>query len=89
VFVYSADSWTEVYDATGRRLLYGLSVGHATRRLEGVAPFSVLLGDASGVTIEVGGRTESFSPFVRADHTAWFLIAADGRVIAAPRKNGG
>jgi cytoskeleton protein RodZ len=89
MFVYSADSWTEVYDANGRRLLYGLSLGHVTRRLEGVPPLSVLLGDASGVTLEVGGREESFSPFVRADHTAWFLIAADGRVLAAPRKKGG
>ncbi|HUA25179.1 MAG TPA: RodZ domain-containing protein [Steroidobacteraceae bacterium] len=89
IFVYSANSWTEVHDATGRRLLYGLSLGRATRRLEGVPPLSVLLGDASGVTLEVGGRPESFSPFVRADHTAWFLIAADGRVLAAPRKNGG
>jgi cytoskeleton protein RodZ len=89
IFVYSADSWTEVHDATGRRLLYGLSLGHVTRRLEGVPPLSVLLGDASGVTLEVGGHPESFSPFVRADHTAWFLIAADGRVLAAPRKNGG
>jgi len=89
IFVYSADSWTEVRDATGRRLLYGLLLGRATRRLEGVPPLSVLLGDASGVTLEVGGRPESFSPFVRADHTAWFLIAADGRVLAAPRQNGG
>jgi cytoskeleton protein RodZ len=89
LFVYSNDSWTEVYDATGRRLLYGLSLGHATRRLEGVPPLSVLLGDADDVTIEVGGRPESFAPFVRADHTAWFLIAADGRMQPAPRKNGG
>jgi len=36
VFTYSADSWTEVYDATGRRLLYGLSTGPATHKLEGV-----------------------------------------------------
>jgi len=89
IFVYSSDSWTEVYDGTGRRLLYGLSLGHATRRLEGVPPLSVLLGDASGVTIEVGGHAESLSPFVRPDHTAWFLIAADGRIHAAPRRNGG
>jgi cytoskeleton protein RodZ len=89
IFMYSTDSWTEVHDATGRRLLYGLSLGHATRRLEGVPPLSVLLGDASGVTIKVGGHAEPFSAFVRADHTAWFMIAADGRVLAAPRKNGG
>ncbi|HUN71724.1 MAG TPA: RodZ domain-containing protein [Steroidobacteraceae bacterium] len=89
VFTYSADSWTEVHDATGRRLLYGLSTSPATRKLEGVPPLSVLLGDASGVTVEVGGRTASISRFVRPDHTAWFLIAADGRLLAAPRRNGG
>jgi cytoskeleton protein RodZ len=89
VFTYAADSWTEVYDATGRRLLYGLCTGPATRKLEGVPPLSVLLGDASGVTIEIGGRAASISRFVRADHTARFLIAADGRVLAAPQKKGG
>jgi len=89
VFTYSADSWTEVYDATGRRLLYGMSTGPATRKLQGVPPLNVMLGNASDVTIEVGGRAESMSHFVRADHTARFLIAADGRLLAAPRKNGG
>jgi len=89
VFTYSADSWTEVYDATGRRLLYGLSTGPATHKLEGVPPLSVTLGDAGGVTIEVGGRAASISRFVRSDHTAHFLIAADGSVLAAPRKKGG
>jgi cytoskeleton protein RodZ len=89
LFVYSTDSWTEVYDATGRRLLYGLSTGHARYKVDGIPPFSVLLGDAGGVTIEVGGRTASISRFVRPDHTAWFRLAADGSVLAAPRKNGG
>lgn len=88
-FKYSADSWTEVYDATGRRLLYGMSTGPATRQLEGVPPLSVMLGDANGVTIEVGGHEASISRFVRSDHTARFLIAADGRVLPAPPKKGG
>jgi cytoskeleton protein RodZ len=89
VFTYSASSWTEVYDATGRKLLYGLSPGPATRKLQGVPPLSVMLGDARDVTIAVGGRAASISSFVRSDHTARFLIGADGRVLAAPRKNGG
>ena len=89
IFTYSADSWTEVYDATGRRLLYGLSTGPATHKLEGVPPLSVMLGDADDVTIEIAGRPASISRFVRSDHTARFLIAADGRALAAPRKNGG
>ncbi|MGH8180483.1 MAG: helix-turn-helix domain-containing protein [Steroidobacteraceae bacterium] len=89
VFTYSTDSWTEVYDATGRRLLYGLSTGPATHKLEGIPPLSVTLGDADGVTIDVAGRPASISRFVRSDHTARFLIAADGHALAAPRKNGG
>ncbi|MGA7537798.1 MAG: RodZ domain-containing protein [Steroidobacteraceae bacterium] len=89
VLTYSGDSWTEVYDATGRRLLYGLAAGPATRRIEGVAPLSVVLGDASGVTLQVGGRAASIARFVRSDHIARFMIAADGRVLAAPRKTGG
>ncbi|MGH8298817.1 MAG: helix-turn-helix domain-containing protein [Steroidobacteraceae bacterium] len=89
VLTYSADCWTEVYDATGRRLLYGLSMGPATRKLEGVPPLDVLLGYASGVTLEVGGRAASISRFVRPDHTARFLIAGDGGVLAAPPKKGG
>jgi len=86
---YSADSWTEVYDATGRRLLYGMSTGPATRRLQGAPPLNVILGDASKVTLAVDGRAESLSHFVRPDHTARFLIAADGQLLAVPRKNGG
>jgi cytoskeleton protein RodZ len=90
VLTYNADSWTEVYDATGRKLLYGLSNGPATRRVEGVPPLSVMLGNASEVSVEVGGHTASISRFVRSDHTARFLIAADGRALAAaPRKKGG
>lgn len=88
-FKYSADSWTEVYDATGRRLLYGMSTGPASRQLEGVPPLSVMLGDADAVTIEVGGHEAAISRFVRSDHTARFLIAADGRVLPAPPKKGG
>jgi cytoskeleton protein RodZ len=89
ILTYTADSWTEVYDASGRRLLYGLSTGSATRKLEGVPPLSVMLGDARAVTIEVGGRQASISRFVRSDHTARFLITADGRVLAPPPKKGG
>jgi cytoskeleton protein RodZ len=89
VLAYSADSWTEVDDATGRHLLYGLASGPATRRVAGLPPLRVVLGDASDVTLEVGGRATSFARFVRADHSARFLIAADGRVLALPRKNGG
>jgi cytoskeleton protein RodZ len=87
-FKYAAESWTEVYDASGRRLLYGLAAAPAIRTLDGLPPLSVTLGDATGVTIEVDGREASIARFVRPDHTARFLIAADGRLLAAPPKKG-
>ncbi len=88
-FKYAADSWTEVYDASGRRLLYGMAAAPATHTLDGMPPLSVTLGDAIGVTIEVDGREASIARFVRPDHTARFLITADGRLLAAPPKKGG
>ncbi len=86
---FSAASWTEVYDANGRRLLYGLYAGPAIRKLEGAPPLSVTLGDARVVTIEVGGRQASIARFVRSDHSARFLITAGGRALSPPPKKGG
>ena len=87
---FSAPTWVEVYDAGGRRLLYGMVTAPSARTLDGHGPLRVLLGDASSVTLQVNGRPASFARFVRANHTARFLIAADGRAMPAPaRADGG
>lgn len=87
---FSAPSWVEVYDSGGRRLLYRLATAPGVRVLEGRGPLTVLLGNASAVTLEVNGRPASFERFVRSDHTARFLIAADGRAMpAGARADGG
>ncbi len=56
ILSYSGDCWTEITDANGRRLFFGL--GQAGRKVElaGQAPFNVLFGDAANVDIEVDGR---------------------------------
>ena len=51
------ECWTEITDATGRRLYFGM--GQATQRIavRGAAPISVLLGNAGAARMEVDGRT--------------------------------
>jgi cytoskeleton protein RodZ len=80
---FSAPSWVEVYDSAGHRLLYGLATAPSARTLAGRGPLTVLLGNATGVTLEVNGRPASFAQFVRSDHTARFLLPADGRAMPA------
>ncbi len=87
---FSAASWVEVYDEANHRLLYGLVATPGVRTTAGQPPVRVLLGNAPGVALEVDGRAVSFAPFVRANHSAQFVIAPDGRLLpaAAPAKGG-
>ncbi len=51
----NGDSWTEVTDAEGKRLVYELLRTGADRSVEGTAPFRVFLGNAPAVSIEFNG----------------------------------
>ncbi|HSR63564.1 MAG TPA: RodZ domain-containing protein [Gammaproteobacteria bacterium] len=50
-------SWIEVYDAGDTRLYLGLATPGETIRLDGEAPYSVLLGYAPGVEVIFNGNT--------------------------------
>lgn len=64
---YQADSWTEVSDAAGRKLAYGLMSAGKTIKLRGEAPFKIFLGFATGVTVYYNGVLYDHSPFQRGD----------------------
>jgi len=49
---FSGDCWTEIHDATGKRLAYGLYGANDILSLEGSAPFKIKLGDPSVVAIK-------------------------------------
>ncbi len=51
----SKDSWVEVEDAKGKKLLYRLIKAPARRVVEGQAPFKVFLGNAPGVSLNYNG----------------------------------
>jgi len=64
---YQADSWTEVTDNAGRRLVYGLIKAGQDLTLKGEAPFRVFLGYAPGVTVYYNNDLFDHSPFQRRD----------------------
>lgn len=67
-------SWTEVYDANKERLLFGLVNSGSVKELQGKAPFRILLGNSSAVTINFNGEPYDHSEFERFDKTARFLV---------------
>jgi len=54
---YSGDCWTEITDASGRRLFFDLGKSGRTVNLTGEAPFTVLFGDAANVSLVVNGAS--------------------------------
>ena len=81
---FSALSWAEVSDASGRRLLQGLYAAGSTRTLSGAAPLRVILGNAPAVALRVNDQTVRLGGLVRHDGSARLLIDGDGRATPAP-----
>lgn len=76
---FSDTSWTEVYDATGKRLMFDNGVAGRVRTLTGTAPLKVTVGLASGVKLEVNGKS-AVIPRRPGRESARFTIGPDGTV---------
>ena len=59
------ESWADVRDASDNKLLYENVPAGRSVAIEGVAPFSVFLGNADGVRVEFNGRDFDFSRYKR------------------------
>lgn len=55
-FSFEQESWAEVTDARGERLVFGNNAAGRTVRVRGEPPFAVVLGKASVVRLLVGGE---------------------------------
>jgi cytoskeleton protein RodZ len=75
---FSADSWVDVHDATGRRLFAGNGRANSVKTIAGAAPMKVYLGFASGVQLEVNNRAVAIGPQFVAGDVAHFEAGADG-----------
>ena len=54
-FSFDAESWAEVTDARGERLLFGLNAAGRNVTVRGEPPFAIVLGDANAVRLAVDG----------------------------------
>ena len=71
---FSGDCWTEVGDATGRRLFFELGHSGRTVELTGRAPLAVLLGNSENVDVRVNGNEYPVSPSIAGSRTARLTI---------------
>jgi cytoskeleton protein RodZ len=76
---YSDASWTEIYDATGKQLMFNLGEIGRVRTVSGTPPIKVTLGNASAVTVQVNERSVVVPRRAGRD-SAKFLVNADGQV---------
>ncbi len=68
VFEFSERCWAEVRDANGRARIFGEIAAGTTRLLDkGPAPYTVVLGNASGVSITVDGVAYDLKRHARAN----------------------
>lgn len=76
---YSETSWTEIYDAEGKRLMFNLGEIGRVRTVSGTPPLRVTLGKASAVTVRVNEQP-IVVPRRAGRDSAKFSIGADGQV---------
>jgi cytoskeleton protein RodZ len=75
---FSGDSWVEVFDRSGRALMYDLGKSGTERTITATAPLSVTLGNAASVAISVNGRNLPLPPRAAGEVMARFSIDSSG-----------
>jgi cytoskeleton protein RodZ len=77
---FAADSWVEIYDGSGKAVLYDLGKAGTERVATGVAPLSVTFGNAPAVTLLVNGRQVALPAPPAGQTVGRYGIAPDGAV---------
>jgi cytoskeleton protein RodZ len=71
---FTGDCWTEISDATGRRLFFSMGSAGRSVELAGTAPFTVLLGNVENVSVRVNGEVFPISAANVSNRTARLTI---------------
>lgn len=64
---FTRDAWVEIRDRRGAVVFSELSPAGAKRVVRGTPPFSLVIGNASGVAIAFDGRDIDLGPYTRSD----------------------
>jgi cytoskeleton protein RodZ len=75
---FSADSWVDIHDASGKRTFAGNGLANSVKTISGAAPLRVYLGVGSGVQLEINDRAVAIGPQFFAGDVARFEAGADG-----------
>jgi cytoskeleton protein RodZ len=75
---FSADSWVDIHDASGKRTFAGNGLANSVKTISGAAPLRVYLGFGSGVQLEINDRAVAIGPQFFAGDVARFEAGADG-----------
>lgn len=77
---FATDSWAEIYDGSGKAVLYDLGRAGTQRTIAAAAPLSVTFGNSPGVTLHVNGRPAAMPAPPSGGTVSRFRIEADGTV---------
>lgn len=75
---FANDSWLEIYDARGQRLYYDIASAGSVQNVAGRGPLRVVLGNASGVSIEVDGEARDIPVNAVEGEGARFVVNRSG-----------
>ena len=65
--VFDDESWVEVADKDGKSLLAQLNPRGSEKRINGTPPFSLVIGNASGVRLYYQGKRVDLTPYNKAE----------------------
>ncbi len=71
---FDRESWAEITDARGERLLFGLTAAGRQVTVRGEPPIAVVLGDADGVRLTVAGEPYAIPTTGREGNLARFSV---------------
>lgn len=80
---FDHESWVEVYNAAGEKLFYNLVSAGQHVKVQGHAPFRVLLGYARGVDIKYNGKPFDQAPYISKEIARFTLGAKDAHASGA------
>ena len=75
LLTYSGDCWTEITDASGKRLFFALGTDGRTVELSGEDPFNVLFGSPGNVAVSVNGEDYSLPSTAQPDRPLRLTIS--------------
>ena len=77
-FAFEGESWAEVTDARGERLIFGLNAAGRRLTVRGEPPFAIVLGDANAVRLTVDGEPYPIPTTGREGNLARFAVDIAG-----------